>query len=70
MSQKEARQRFEDYMRQILGHFFVVVEPGPVGDEELVKRTAVLKEEDVKDVTDSDTYFRTGYLQMLEWLQL
>jgi SAM-dependent methyltransferase len=70
MTHNEARNRFEDYMRNILGHFFIVVDPGPVGDEELIKRTAVLKNEDVKDVTNSETYFRTGYLQMLEWLQL
>ena len=70
LTHKEARKRFEDYMRNILGHFFIDVDPGPGGDEELIKRTAVLRKEHIEDKTNSDTYFRSGYLQMVDWLKL
>jgi len=70
LTAREARRQFEDYTQSLLGHFFRRIDPGPVGDEELIKRTAVLKAEDVQDRTSPETYFRSGYLQMLDWLKL
>ena len=70
LTHREARKQFKNYMRGVLGHFFREVDPGPVGDEELIKRTAVLKAQDVQDRTSPETYFRSGYLQMLDWMKL
>lgn len=64
-----AKQRFEQYMRQKLDHFMVDVDLGPVGDVELIKRTALLKEEDLKEKVDPDIYFGRGYMEMLSWMQ-
>ncbi|HWR26612.1 MAG TPA: class I SAM-dependent methyltransferase, partial [candidate division Zixibacteria bacterium] len=65
-----ARWNFERYMRGKLGHFYLQVDHGPAGKKELIMKTAILNESDVRTKTDANFYFNSGYEQMLSWLQI
>ena len=64
-----AKSRFNQYMKSKLGHFFRNVDTGPVGDEEIIMRTAVLAKGDVARKVDPEHYFASGYTEVLAWLQ-
>jgi SAM-dependent methyltransferase len=66
---KMARERFYRFMRSRLGDFVVEVDPGPVGDSEIIMRTAVLSKGEATKKVDADHYFRSGYGLMLSWLK-
>ena len=70
VNKRDAQTNFENYMQEKLGHFYVPVEPGPIGDIEIIKRTALQREDDVADRASEDVYFSGGYSTMLHWLQL
>lgn len=65
----KAKQRFEEYMRSQVGGFMVEVDPGPVGDKEIILRTAVLAEQQIAKKTNPDHYFGSGYSEMYTWLK-
>jgi SAM-dependent methyltransferase len=65
----QSKKRYARYMRQKLGHFMAELDQGPIGDEEIILRTAVLNEGEVAARVDPNFYFWTGYSQMLSWLQ-
>jgi len=67
---KVARKRFNQFMKQRLGHFMVEIDPGPVGPKELILKTAVLGEKSVQEKTNPDYYFMSGYIGMLSWMQI
>src|SRR3990167_3534105 len=63
-----SRQRFESYMKNRLGNFYVHVESGPVGKEELIMRTSLMDEKDIPKKTDPNVYLSSGRGQMLLWM--
>ncbi|HUJ08407.1 MAG TPA: class I SAM-dependent methyltransferase [Verrucomicrobiae bacterium] len=67
---KRAKARFRWYVRQKIGAFMVEVEPGPVGPEEIILKTAVLSRANAPRQRDADVYFENAYRQLLDWLQL
>lgn len=69
LQHKRARKNFHRYMKQRMGHFIVEVDPGPIGDEEIILRTAVLREEEASKKLNADYYFWSGYTTMLAWLR-
>lgn len=66
---RKAKKSYYEYMKQKLGHFMIEVDPGPVGDKDIVLKTAVLREQDVPRMTNPDFYFASGYHIMLSWMK-
>lgn len=64
-----AKRRFHRYMQQNMGHFLVPVDPGPIGDEEIILRTTILREDDIQRRVNPYMYFGSGYSTMLVWLK-
>lgn len=62
--------KFEQYMKSRLGHFYVHVDSGPIGKEELIMRTSLMSEEDVPRKTDPNVYLSSGRWQMLSWMNI
>jgi SAM-dependent methyltransferase len=48
----------------------VETDPGPVGPEEIIMKTAILRKAEVPRQLDPDRYFTLAYGQLLDWLQL
>jgi SAM-dependent methyltransferase len=69
LQRQRAKNRFEQYLKEKLDGFFLEVEPGPVGDSEIILRTAVMKDRDVSRKVDVDRYFRSGYSTILYFLK-
>lgn len=67
---KRAKARFHDYVRQQIGGFMVEIDPGPVGPEEIIMKTAILNQAEAPRQLDPDIYFEKAYRQLLDWLQL
>ena len=63
-----ARWKFEQFMRNKLGHFYLDVDPGMVGTKDLIMKTSILNEKDITEKTDANFYLFSGYSQMLSWL--
>lgn len=66
---KRAKNDFELFMQKNLGHFMIDVDPGPVGSEEIIMRTALLHADDVPIKVKEDYYFWSGYYTLLNWLK-
>lgn len=66
---KLAAKMYRDYMKERLGYFYVEVDNGPIPPDHIIMRTSVLGEKHIKTVLNDDTYFASGYIQILRWLQ-
>lgn len=60
-------KRFERYMKSRLRHFYVNLEPGPIGPNEFIRRTSLMDEKDMRK-TDPGVYLSSGRWHMLLWL--
>jgi len=67
---KRARARFHWYVGEKVGGFMVETDPGPVGPDEIIMKTAVLNKAEAPRQLDPDIYFEKAYRQLLDWLQL
>ena len=63
-------RRFEQYMKNRLGHFYIDVHTGPIGEKELIMRTSLMSERDVKKKTDPNVYVSSGRSQILLWMNI
>lgn len=66
---KLAASMFRDYLIERIGYFYVHVDDGPMPPDHLIMRTSVLSEGHIKTVLNRNTYFSSGYLQILRWLK-
>jgi len=66
---KIAQRRFHDALRRRLPRSFQALDPGPPAPEHLIRTTAGMTETEVKKWLNPDFYFRTGFEQMIEFIQ-
>jgi len=66
---KMAQWRFHDELRRRLPRSFQALDPGPPAPEHLIRTTAGMTETEVKKWLNPDFYFRTGFEQMIEFIQ-
>lgn len=64
-----SKKRFQFYMKKKLGNRYRVIDSGPVGDRDIILKTAVLKETEISNQLDTNRYFASGYRGMLYWLK-
>jgi len=66
---KMAQRRFHSKLRGRLPQSFEALDPGPAAPEHLIRTTAGMTETEVERWLNPDFYFRTGFEQMIEFLQ-
>lgn len=65
-----SNRKFEQYMKDRLGYFYIDVDTGPIGEKELIMKTSLMSERDVKKKTDPNFYLLSGRLQILSWMRI
>ena len=63
-------RRFEQYMKNRLGHFYIDVDTGPIGTKELIMKTSLMNECDIKKKMDPNVYLSSGRLQIISWMNI
>ena len=66
---KLAQRRFYSKLRGQLPQSFQALDPGPSAPEQLIGTTAGMTETEVERWLNPDFYFRTGFEQMIEFIQ-
>jgi SAM-dependent methyltransferase len=64
-----AQRKFYDELRRRLPQSFQALAPGPPAPEHLIRTTAGMTESEVERWLNPDFYFRTGFEQMVEFIQ-
>ncbi len=65
-----SRAAFTRHMRKKLGGFYVDIDPGPKGTDEIIMKTAVLVKEEAAWSLDANNYFEQGFRQLYTWFTL
>jgi len=69
MELRRAQHRFETFMRERLGPFYVPVDRGPMARTDIVMRTRVLTESDAEHQLQQANYFSSAYGQLVGWIR-